>query len=108
MSQNLAELSLEELAKVIESAQKALEARRLNERKNVIAEIHKLAASIGVTATISGGAVRKRGESLRGVKVAPKYRNPNDASETWTGRGVKPKWLKALTDAGRKVEDFLI
>jgi hypothetical protein len=28
--------------------------------------------------------------------------------ETWTGRGVKPRWLRALTDAGKKIEDFLI
>ena len=41
-------------------------------------------------------------------KVAPKYRNPANASETWAGRGKQPKWLAAETAKGRKLEDFLI
>lgn len=28
-----------------------------------------------------------------GVKVAPKYKNPYDETQTWTGRGVKPRWM---------------
>ncbi|MEA9577712.1 H-NS family nucleoid-associated regulatory protein [Xanthomonas nasturtii] len=41
-------------------------------------------------------------------KVAPKYRNPSNTQETWTGRGKQPRWLAELTAAGKKVEDFLI
>ncbi|MFT3756472.1 MAG: H-NS histone family protein [Pseudoxanthomonas sp.] len=41
-------------------------------------------------------------------KVAPKYRNPANPKETWTGRGLKPRWLSALIAKGKKPEDFLI
>lgn len=41
-------------------------------------------------------------------KVAPKYRNPDNASETWTGRGKQPRWLAAKTKSGAKLESFLI
>ena len=41
-------------------------------------------------------------------KVAPKYRNPANPKETWTGRGKQPRWMAALTAKGKKVEDFLI
>lgn len=41
-------------------------------------------------------------------KVAPKYRNPADPSQTWAGRGQQPKWLAAETGKGRALEDFLI
>ncbi|KEZ95353.1 DNA-binding protein, partial [Xanthomonas vasicola pv. vasculorum NCPPB 895] len=41
-------------------------------------------------------------------KVPPKYRNPANTQETWTGRGKQPRWLAELTAAGKKVEDFLI
>lgn len=41
-------------------------------------------------------------------KVAPKYRNPANAKETWTGRGLKPRWMADLIKKGKKVEDFLI
>ena len=41
-------------------------------------------------------------------KVAPKYRNPANTGETWTGRGKQPRWLAAYTAQGKKLEDFLI
>lgn len=31
-----------------------------------------------------------------GGSVAPKFRNPNDPSQTWTGRGKRPNWLTAI------------
>lgn len=37
---------------------------------------------------------------LAGKKVAPKYRNPANANETWTGRGKAPTWAAALKNAG--------
>jgi len=41
-------------------------------------------------------------------KVAPKYRNPGNPKETWTGRGKHPRWMAELLTKGKKVEDFLI
>ncbi|MGD9882791.1 H-NS family nucleoid-associated regulatory protein [Reyranella sp.] len=49
-----------------------------------------------------------RGSALRGKKVKPKYRNPANRSETWTGRGLKPKWMVAAMKGGKKLEDFAI
>jgi DNA-binding protein H-NS len=40
--------------------------------------------------------------------VVPKYRNPLNPSETWSGRGKKPRWLRPQLRAGRKLDDFLI
>lgn len=39
--------------------------------------------------------------SLAGKKVAPKYRNPANADQTWTGRGVSPTWVQELKAAGK-------
>jgi DNA-binding protein H-NS len=42
-------------------------------------------------------------------KVAPKYRDPNNRANTWTGRGRMPRWMVAATKGGKaKKEDFLI
>ncbi len=41
-------------------------------------------------------------------KVPPKYRNPANAEETWTGRGKQPRWMAALVKKGKKPDDFLI
>lgn len=40
-------------------------------------------------------------------RVLPKYRNPQ-TSETWSGRGKRPRWLVAAIKTGRKIEDFEI
>ena len=53
-----------------------------------------------------GRAVRKAG-SIKGSKVAPKYRHPK-SGETWSGRGGTAGWLAREIKAGKKREDFLI
>lgn len=40
--------------------------------------------------------------------VVPKYRNPERPSETWAGRGKKPRWLAAQLKAGKRIDDFRI
>ena len=41
-------------------------------------------------------------------KVRPKYRNPERPSETWSGRGKRPRWLSAQLKSGKQVDEFLI
>jgi DNA-binding protein H-NS len=41
-------------------------------------------------------------------KVSPKYRNPKNRSETWAGRGRRPRWLAAQLRIGKQLSDFLI
>ena len=40
--------------------------------------------------------------------VRPKYRNPKNPAETWSGRGKLPRWLRPQLRGGRKLDDFLI
>ena len=41
-------------------------------------------------------------------KVEPRFRNPNDPSETWSGRGKTPRWALELLAAGRSLDEFKI
>jgi DNA-binding protein H-NS len=41
-------------------------------------------------------------------RVFPKFRNPQVPSETWSGRGKRPRWLSAALKTGRKIEEFVI
>jgi DNA-binding protein H-NS len=57
------------------------------------------------------GAITPKGKarissSLKGRKVAPKYRSPS--GQTWAGRGARPRWLVAALKKGKKLDDFLI
>lgn len=69
----------------------------------VKAKIDALLKAEGVTfAEVYG---RKRGGKTG--KVAPKYRNPG-GSETWSGRGKRPRWFLAALKSGKKEKDLLI
>lgn len=41
-------------------------------------------------------------------KVLPKYRNPDQPSEHWSGRGKRPRWLTEAITAGRTIDEFTI
>lgn len=41
-------------------------------------------------------------------RVFPKYRNPKEPSETWSGRGKQPRWLIAAVKTGHTIEEFAI
>jgi DNA-binding protein H-NS len=100
--------SLQELlAQRAEIERKIAEAQR-EERAAAIAKIKSLMAEYGLTAAdIAGKTVAPKPAKAAGGKVAPKYRNAA-TGETWSGRGLQPKWLKAAIEAGRKLEDFAI
>ena len=94
--------SQEELLAIIAEAQTQLEALKRRKHKEVIAQIKELAASIGVTVEIHEAS------TATSAKIPAKFRNPDNHSQTWTGRGLAPKWLKTLIAAGRDKNEFLI
>jgi len=54
---------------------------------------------------------RQRGERARGGLVegpAPRYRNPENPAETWSGRGPQPAWVEALRARGVRLESLSI
>ena len=120
MSINLNGLSAKQLGALIQQARKqqAVVARRAPIAK-VRAKLTKLAKAEGYTVEeLFGTAAPARGRKAATKaspkagrklgKVAPKYRNPANAKDTWTGRGRQPRWLAELVAAGKQVEDFLI
>ncbi len=52
------------------------------------------------------GKIKATSTKKTGGKVAAKYRGPN--GETWSGRGLMPRWLMVLVEQGRKKEDFAV
>lgn len=58
---------------------------------------------------IEGTAVQNEERPRRPYPpVLPKYQNPKNPSETWSGRGKQPRWLKTQLRAGKKLNDLLI
>lgn len=105
----LRSMSFEELIAVKEQVEALIADRALAVRKQLQ---EKLSQIEGYTRPSSGrrASVRlgRRPHALKGRKLAPKYRNPKNSTETWAGRGMMPRWLKALVAKGHKPAEFAI
>ncbi len=90
---NLASMSVEALFKLRDDVAKAL-SRRASELEQQLAKLT--------------GAAKRRGRppGRKGKKVPPKYRGPKGV--TWSGRGLRPRWLVAELRKGRKLQDFAV
>ena len=76
------------------------------ERSGAIAQIKALMAEHGLTAADLNSRLGKT-KKTGGSKVAAKYRN-KATGETWSGRGLQPRWLKAALASGKKLADFAV
>jgi DNA-binding protein H-NS len=99
MNMALKSMSIEKLIALKGQVEAALSSKVLEQRRALESELSKLGRFQGGK---SSTGARGRGA------VAPKYRNPEDPTETWAGRGLKPRWLTAAIKSGKKIEDFLI
>jgi DNA-binding protein H-NS len=103
MAKDLDRMSLRELQELELKVQKA----RANVQDRSRAELRKKVEAIVSDAGFKIGDLFG-GRGGKGRTVAAKYANPDDPSETWTGRGRKPRWLNAKLQDGAKIEKFLI
>jgi len=95
--QNLASMSVDALLKLRDEITSTL-SQKAGDLKRQLARLGGWESS--------GGRATTRKTSLKGRKVAPKYRGPN--GETWAGRGARPRWLQEAVKSGAKPDDFLI
>ena len=109
MAVNLKNFSRDQLRDLISKAkkrEKSLAKERVAKvRKKLLALIK--AEKLTVDEVFPGrGRPSRKGRKLG--KVRPKYRNPSDPGQTWTGRGKRPRWFAAALAGGKKEKDLLI
>ena len=90
-------MSVEELWNLHESVVAELTDKITAERARLEDRLRKLDSS-----------PQLNGERRPYPKVIPKYRNSENRSETWAGRGKQPDWVTAQLRSGKKLDDFLI
>ena len=100
---NLKSMSIDALMGLRGKIDAVLNGKVADERRTLESELAKLSR-------FEAGSGRSKGGFGRGArgKVAPKYRNPENPTETWAGRGLKPRWLAAALKSGKKLDDFVI
>jgi DNA-binding protein H-NS len=94
----------EEISRVL-SVRLTSEKRELEKRLTQLRREKEMRQSEPADAQPVKGASRERRKYPR---VFPKYRNPKEPSETWSGRGKQPRWLTAALNTGHTIEEFAI
>ncbi len=96
-------LTVSELNQLIKEAQRTIQKRKREQKKALLEKFKAQAAEEGLSLDeVLGKAGVKR------PKVSPKYCNPADPAQTWTGRGRKPLWVVAALDSGKSMDDLAI
>ncbi|MBF9048998.1 H-NS histone family protein [Roseobacter sp. HKCCD9010] len=103
MAKNLNEMSRDELLELRRDVDAALKDVDKRKKKEALAAAQKAALEHGFSLEEVLG-----GKSGSGPKSLPKYANPADASQTWTGRGRQPGWIKDALAAGKSLDDMAI
>jgi DNA-binding protein H-NS len=99
---NLKSMSMEELWSLHELVVSVMASKISAEKARLEQRLRELGQSTADSAKTVSRARRPY------PQVFPKYRNPTHPSETWAGRGKRPRWLTAQLRSGKKLDDFRI
>jgi DNA-binding protein H-NS len=99
-SKQLKSMSTDQLMDLYQKVQLML-ADKLKAEKDKIEERLRRIESIG-------GAVKTERVRRPYPPVFPKYKNPKNPTEIWSGRGKQPLWLRKQLKTGKKLDQFLI
>lgn len=102
--------TLAELIAQRDALEAKIQATSQSERADAIAKVRALMQENGLTLADLGagnaGKTRAKTAANPAKKVPVKYRDKTGNS--WSGRGLQPRWLKAALTAGKKIEDFAV
>ena len=111
IEQTLHRLSVENLNAIIEAAQDRCREKQGEVKEALLREFQEKANRLGMqvnlvpmSAPMGGGSRKSRRDA--GQPLPVKFRGPN--GETWSGRGISPKWLRELEEEGRNKEEFRV
>ncbi len=101
----LDKMSYKDLMVLKDRVAAAIVARQAAEKVELKRKLEEMAQQSGFDVSELFGS---RGGARKGSKVAVKFRNPKDHSQTWTGRGRKPRWIADALAKGQKMDSFLV
>jgi len=107
MSVDISGLSSSELKELIKDANGQLDAKAEQEKASLRSEVESLVKARGFTmAELYGDRISKASKPK--TKLPPTHHDPQNPSNTWTGRGRKPRWLVKALEGGGSIDDFKI
>ncbi|MFK7836666.1 MAG: H-NS family nucleoid-associated regulatory protein [Sulfitobacter sp.] len=106
MAIELKSMTRKELEKHLKDVKKALQSVQARDRREAKKAAEKAAAEFGFSLEDLSEAApakpkqRKAKAKSTGPKSAPKFANPADPKQTWTGKGRQPNWYRAAVEGG--------
>lgn len=96
-------IDFEKLIEMRDEIDAVIKEKRDEVRQQFKKEMFEKAQALGFDpADLFATSSKRRGPKTGGT-VAPKYRNSDDHTQTWTGRGREPAWIK-----GKNRDKYLI
>lgn len=108
MAVDLKSLNHNQLNDLISKAQIRQQELRKEKVVKLREKIHALIKAEGYSFEDIFGNARGGKTRRSGGTVAPKYRNPADPEQVWSGRGKRPRWFNDALKAGKKEKDLAI
>ncbi|RAO75625.1 H-NS family nucleoid-associated regulatory protein [Dyella jiangningensis] len=108
MAVDIKNLNHNQLNDLITKAQSRQQELRKEKVAKLRDKIHALIKAEGFSFEDVFGPGRGGKGRRAGGTVAPKYRNPADPEQTWSGRGKRPRWFNDALKAGKKEKDLAI
>ena len=106
---DLDRLSTDELWETYEVVTAALATRIIAEKQALESKLAVLKHGLAKPGLVSKGRLIQMPQSKRHYpKVLQKYRNPQDHSQTWSGRGKQPHWIAKLLKTGTKLDELIM
>lgn len=108
MTTDIDNLEITELEELTKRAKVLIEKKQREKVNAAYNQVLEIAAEVGMSLNelIEYGAQRQHITEKR--TVAPRYANPADKTQTWTGRGKQPRWVVEILAKGKTLESLLI
>lgn len=107
MPVDLSEMDLDELKSLRKDVERLIEGWEERKRREALAAAEEAARNHGFNLSELGLTAKGKDGKSRVPPVA-RYANPEDPTQTWSGRGRRPHWIIAALDAGKSLEDLAI
>ena len=106
---DLSNLSLGDLRNLQEQIKQEMKKREQQEVQKAREQIMAIAQSVGLPLKdLINTNVRAAKSAQGGGSVAVRFRNPDNASQQWTGRGRQPKWVKEWVEGGKSMDKLRV
>jgi len=103
---DLSKMTMDDLKALARDVEKAIANAEREQIRKARAAAEAATGKFGLTLDdVVNGTRKPKGKA---AASEPRFRNPDNPSQTWTGRGRQPGWFKTAMEKGKAPEDMVI